>query len=346
MVSSKMTCSDSTLEPQLTLSSLKGVISPECFVKSLPRSLLYMIWDLGLLSTAFFTFDWLSSSWWGLLLYWNFYGFFMWSLFVIGHDCGHNSFSNYRWINSICGHICHTPLLVPFFPWAHSHRMHHQHHNHIDKDRSHAWFTEERVKGSLFSRLWMRSIVTPFLGMFAYLYFGYFDGSHILPIGKLYKESNKLEKIRFFISFLVIACFVCVVSLCVQSWSHFFSFYVGPWAIFLFWSFVVTYMHHHHNQIILFDDSSWDFLSGALQTVDREMGCGLDALQHHITDSHLVHHLFYTQIPHYHLKKATKEISILLKDKRIFVKNRSYIAEFWRLLFQVNYHKWVLNKKR
>ena len=44
----------------------------------------------------------------------------------------------------IVGHICHAPLLVPFYPWAYSHKQHHRFHNHETKDMSHPWMTPER----------------------------------------------------------------------------------------------------------------------------------------------------------------------------------------------------------
>lgn len=76
------------------------------------------------------------------LRYWVI-GMFMSSLFVVGHDCGHGTFSNYTWINDIFGHVAHAPLMAPYWPWQKSHRQHHQYTSHIDKDRGHPWITEE-----------------------------------------------------------------------------------------------------------------------------------------------------------------------------------------------------------
>ena len=50
-------------------------------------------------------------------VYWLVQGTLFTGIFVVGHDAGHGSFSNSELVNSICGNICHTFLLCPYYMW-------------------------------------------------------------------------------------------------------------------------------------------------------------------------------------------------------------------------------------
>ncbi len=60
---------------------------------------------------------------------------------------------------------------------------------------------------------------------------------------------------------------------------------------------------------------------------------------HHITDGHVAHHLFFTQLPHYHLKEATAAIVKFLEPYGVYKKRTSYdfLWEFCRLNLRLEY---------
>ena len=92
--------------------------------------------------------------------------------------------------------------------------------------------------------------------------------------------------------------------LCSFDIQIFFKWYGCSWLVFSWWLVTVTYLQHHDDKLedtIIYGDESWNFLNGALQTVDRTYNFGIDNLTHNITDGHLIHHIFFTQIPHYNL---------------------------------------------
>ena len=63
---------------------------------------------------------------------------------------------------------------------------------------------------------------------------------------------------------------------------------------------MITLLQHTHPALPHYADKDWEWLRGALSTVDRSYG-PLDYVFHHIADTHVAHHLFST-MPHYHAK--------------------------------------------
>jgi hypothetical protein len=49
----------------------------------------------------------------------------MTGVWVLAHECGHQSFSDSEFANNVVGTICHSLLLVPYHSWRISHSKHH-----------------------------------------------------------------------------------------------------------------------------------------------------------------------------------------------------------------------------
>ena len=112
----------------LDLAKIRKAIPKEAFEKSVVRSFYFMIFDYVIWFGSIFLMGqlaqsdlWTNFAFWqkalALLVYWNVSGFFMWATFIIGHDCGHGTFSDSELLNDIVGHITHSSIMVPFYPW-------------------------------------------------------------------------------------------------------------------------------------------------------------------------------------------------------------------------------------
>jgi omega-6 fatty acid desaturase (delta-12 desaturase) len=73
---------------------------------------------------------------------------------------------------------------------------------------------------------------------------------------------------------------------------------------------LITYLQHTHPGLPHFDTSEWEWIMGSVSTVDRDYRM-LNQVFHHITDTHVTHHLL-SKIPHYHAVEATKAIKQIL----------------------------------
>ena len=330
-------------EPQVaevpSLRELRQAIPKDCFEPDTRESLKYAAVDLAWMFGCFAASPFVAEHPILTLPYAAVTGLAMWSVFVVGHDCGHGSFSKSNVLNGVVGHICHAPLMVPFYPWAYSHKQHHRFHNHRTKDMSHPWMKAEEYKetNAVVRALALDHWIGLYLGFPGYLLmepeWSSTDGSHFWPWSRLFDRAPKNERLK---------CAVSSAS-CIAFLAGTFAFAGGPvnWAIeygapylvFSWWLFTVTYLQHHDHDTETFEEGEWEYVLGGAETIDREFGLGIDKVTHNITDCHVAHHMF-TDMPHYKLERATEAVRGVLEPRGLY--KRRDTRDFVRKVFTLH----------
>ncbi len=296
-------------ELPFTLKDIRSAIPSYCFEPSLGRSLAYFFLDIGIITGLFVTATTIQA-WWLWPIYWFAQGTLFWALFVVGHDCGHGSFSKYKWVNNLIGHLSHTPILVPFHGWRISHRTHHANTGNLDTDES--WYPVSETKYN--EMTWPEKLVRFYLPLIAYPVYLFQrspsrpGGSHFLPNSPLFKPSEKWDVITSTVWLLGMVALLGLVGSQI-GWLALVAYYGVPYVIFVMWLDLVTYLHHTEEDIPWYPDEDWFFLKGALSTIDRDYGIFNPI--HHDIGTHVAHHIFLS-IPHYHLQTATEAIKPVL----------------------------------
>ncbi|KAL9252034.1 Omega-3 fatty acid desaturase, chloroplastic-like protein [Drosera capensis] len=292
--------------PPFKLADVRAAIPKHCWVKDPWRSMSYVVRDVavvfGLAAAA------VSVNHWAVWpLYWIAQGTMFWALFVLGHDCGHGSFSSNFKLNSVVGHLLHSSILVPYHGWRISHRTHHQNHGHVENDES--WHPlPERLYKNLDEATKLLRFTLPF-PLLAYPFYLWGrspgkSGSHFHPNSDLFVSSEKKDIITSTVCWTAMAALLVGLSF-VMGPLQLLKLYGIPYVIFVMWLDLVTYLHHHGHEDKLpwYRGKEWSYLRGGLTTLDRDYGWINNV--HHDIGTHVIHHLF-PQIPHYHLIEATE----------------------------------------
>jgi len=126
--------------PPFTIKQLRDAVPSHLFERSALRSSMYLGADLLVVGIFFFvaTYFTLAPFWLQMILwpiYWILQGCVMTGVWVIAHECGHQSFSDWKVVNNTVGLIFHSLLLVPYHSWRISHGMHHKGTAHMERDQ-------------------------------------------------------------------------------------------------------------------------------------------------------------------------------------------------------------------
>lgn len=129
--------------PDFTIKQIRDAIPAHCFERSAARGLWYVARDIVSLAVTFYLFNTyltpenvsstpFRAALWGVYTFVQ--GLFGTGLWVLAHECGHQSFSPSKILNDTVGWMCHSALLVPYFSWKISHGKHHKATGHMERD--------------------------------------------------------------------------------------------------------------------------------------------------------------------------------------------------------------------
>lgn len=319
-----MTSSTAREQLPFTLQDVRSAIPTHCFQSNLRRSLSYLFLDLGIIAALYWLAATLNSAWF-FPVFWLMQGTMFWALFVVGHDCGHGSFSRYRWLNNAIGHLSHTLILVPFHGWRISHRTHHANTGNIDTDESWYPVTESQYR----QMAWFEKLARFHLILFVYPLYLFRrspgkQGSHFMPESPLFRPQEKWDVLTSTICCTLMLGFLTAVGIH-YGLGWLVNYYLMPYIIFVAWLDLVTFLHHTDAEVPWYRGKDWYFLKGALSTIDHNYGL-INPIHHNI-GTHVVHHIFLS-IPHYHLLEATAAVKPVLGEYY-----RSAKEPFWKALW-------------
>jgi omega-6 fatty acid desaturase (delta-12 desaturase) len=263
----------------------------------------------------------------GWPLYWFFQGAVCTGLWVTAHECGHGGFSDSKVINDIVGTIAHSFLLVPFHPWRISHGHHHAKTGNTEHDevfvpamRSEFGDGEQTPFNAM-----RRAFIALVFGWPAYLvanisgpkkYVGK-TNSHFQPDSALFSDAQRNDVI---VSDIVLFSWIgALLFYFVPTFGlgNVFRLYFIPYLVVNFWLVLITYLQHTDIYLPHYTPKEWNYVRGALTTVDRDFGPLLNNLFHHIHDTHVVHHLI-SDLPFYNAVEATKYAKAFLGDYYLY----------------------------
>lgn len=317
--------------PQFSIKDLRAAIPPHCFERSFVRSTYHLIKNALFCGALFYGATFIDATpgyakfvlW---PLYWFLQGSYLTGIWVIAHECGHQSYCSSETVNNIFGLFLHSALLVPYHSWRISHRRHHSNTGSCDNDEVFVPVTR-----SAYTATWKDNAEdTPLYNLYkivlmltvgwmpGYLFFNAtgptkYEGksrSHFNPYAAMFNDRERwmvvLSDVFFGGVLVALGFLINAVGMAAMT-----KYYFVPYVIVNAYLVLITYLQHTDTFVPHFREGEWSWLRGALCTVDRSFGSYLDGVLHHITDTHVTHHIF-SKMPFYHAEEATEALKPIL----------------------------------
>ena len=237
-------------------------------------------------------------------------GFFLVRIFIIQHDCGHQSFTKNRKANDIIGEICSLVSFMPYRYWAKSHNYHHGHngllHEHRDIGDIELLTVQEFKALSRFQKiryLLFRSFPVLFvIGPAWYLLI-----QNRLPLINLKGwEHARRSLIRH--NLLLVGLHLSVILL--LGYKAFLLVHLPILLVFALVAVWFFYVQHQHETAYKEWKDKWDYIRAAVQGSTYYT---LPRMFHWLTGNIGYHHIHHLNplVPNYQLARCHHENPVL-----------------------------------
>lgn len=258
--------------------------------------------------------------------------FFMVRIFIIQHDCGHQSFFKSKKLNNCVGYVCSLFSSIPYKYWARVHNFHHGHNGQLEVREvgdiptlTVAEYRERSAWGKLKYRIWRMPVIT-----FVIAPVFYFMISNRIPLFKdKLKNIRSLSKSQLRNNIFIAALYIGLAWLI--GWKQFLFIQftlIFLFGIIAFWFF---YIQHQHEASYKQWKVDWDYLLSAIRGSSYYK---LPKVFQWLTGNIGIHHIHHLSslIPNYNLEKCMRENKILNK----------YVTTigFWESLKMIKYKLW------
>jgi acyl-lipid omega-6 desaturase (Delta-12 desaturase) len=256
--------------------------------------------------------------------------FFLVRIFIIQHDCGHNSWVASRYMRNIVGYICSLCSAIPYNYWAKSHHFHHNHNGMLEvRDIGDLETLTVREFAALpkKKRLHYKIFRHPFV-MFGIIPVYYVLLHHRISYIKL----PEFNKFKLGLTINNIVWIASLVLLCVVfDWKKVLFVHMstlGVFGVIAIWFF---YIQHQHEEAYKEWKAKWEFMYAAVKgsTYYR-----LPRILNWLTGNIAIHHIHHLNpaIPNYNLQKSVDAIPWINK----------YTTEvtFWQSLKLASHKLW------
>lgn len=237
--------------------------------------------------------------------------FFMVRIFIIQHDCGHQSFLASQKLNNIVGVACSLFSTIPYKYWAKVHNYHHGHTGQLEErnigDINFITVDEYRSRGA-WGRFTYRLFRNPIVLFFiAPVY--YFLVSNRFPTFNL-RGWSKVRRSQVINNVMIVGLYAGLAY--ILGWKQFLFIQLYLVIGFFCVSFWFFYVQHQHEETYMRWRTNWDYLIASIRGASYYK---LPKVFQWLTGNIGLHHIHHLSslIPNYHLEKCLKENPLFTK---------------------------------